>query len=170
MQMALLIALILFAWIIWRMNQKRDTEARSASPEADESTNRLKQAEHALQAAIASCQENHPHAFKALAWLAASDGTVSKQELRLIFRFCEAQGTQINRDAHEAIDLLNTGLNMSVTGSEKDVHESLSELAGKPLAYKTSFFGAAHALCGTQKRLSQAKQRFLEKAEALISA
>ena len=54
----------------------------------------------ALSSAIKACQKSHPEATSTLSWLAAQDGAVSKQELRIIFRFCEAQGTVINERAY----------------------------------------------------------------------
>ena len=122
----------------------------------------------ALSTALASCQEEHQAAVNALTWLAAADGTVSKQELRGIFRFCEDQGTPIDKGAYKAIDSLNAGMSMQVKATEADAHRSISSLTGREAPYRLAFYGAANKLCGSQKQLSQAKQRFLKQAEAIV--
>lgn len=118
-----------------------------------------------LSTALAACQKEHPDAVNALSWLAAQDGTVSKQELRNIFRFCAEQGTSINQLAYTAIDSLNAGMSMTVKTTEIEAHQSIESLVNKPVAYRLAFYGATNKLCGSHKNLSQAKQRFLKQAE-----
>jgi len=128
----------------------------------------LRAAQQRLSAALASCQKDHPQAADALCWLAGSDGTVSKQELRILFRFCAEQGTQIDKAAYKDIDNLNAGMSVKVRTTERDAHQSIKALAEKPAAYRLAFYGAANKICGSQKRLSETKQRFIKAAEAII--
>ena len=118
-----------------------------------------------LATALDACQTAHPEVADALSWLAAQDGTVSKQELRIIFQFCEAQGTAINERAYTALARLNSGVSMKVGITEAEALQSIAALASKPVAYRLAFYGAANRLCGSQKNISQAKQRFLKQAE-----
>jgi len=127
--------------------------------------NEIKADHEALSIALTACQQSHPEAVNALSWLAAQDGAVSKQELRSIFRFCDEQGTAINKLAYKAIDSLNAGMSMNVKTTEAEAHQSIAALANKPAAYRLAFYGAANKLCGSQKNLSAAKQRFLKQAE-----
>jgi hypothetical protein len=122
----------------------------------------------ALSKALSDCQNAHHDAVNALSWLAVADGTVSKQELRGIFRFCEEQGTPIDKEVYKAIDSLNAGMSMQVKSSETDAHRSIAALTSMDAAYRLAFYGAANKLCGSQKQLSQAKQRFLKQAEAIV--
>lgn len=171
------IVLTLFAgagiWFLLRRakDTRHHESSRGLIDEIEDDIRRERKEHHAaLSAALSACQETHPSAVGALSWLAASDGTVSKQELRVIFRFCEEQGTPIAKAAYRAIDSLNAGMSMEVKATENDALNSISKLTDKPPAYKLAFYGATNKLCGSQKKLSQAKQRFLKSAEALMLA
>lgn len=128
----------------------------------------LRESQQHLSTALSSCQNDHPQAADALCWLANSDGTVSKQELRILLRFCEEQGTRIDKAAFKAIDNLNAGMSMKVRTTETEAHQAVKTLAGKPAAYRLAFYGAANKICGPQKRISEAKQRFIKAAEAIV--
>ena len=128
----------------------------------------LRESQQHLGAALSACQKDHSLAADALCWLAAADGTVSKQELRVLLRFCEEQGTQINKAAFKAIDNLNAGMSMKVRTTESEAHQAITALSEKPAAYRLAFYGAANKIVGSQKRLSEAKRRFIEAASAII--
>lgn len=128
----------------------------------------LRAAQQRLSAALASCQKDHPQATDALCWLAGSDGTVSKQELRILFRFCAEMGTHIDKAAYKDIDNLNAGMSVKVRTKESEAHQSIKALAEKPASYRLAFFGAANKICGSQKRLSETKQRFIKAAETIV--
>jgi len=158
---------------IWYMLTRRDSSPppRSMVDGVEDDIRREQKAHHeALSAALAACQDAHHDAVNALTWLAAADGTVSKQELRGIFRFCEEHGTPIDKAAYKAIDSFNAGMSMQVKASEADAHRSITTLADKDASYRLAFYGAANKLCGSQKQISQAKQRFLKQAEAIVTA
>lgn len=162
-------------WYMWRMLTRSDSSTPSRGRVDDigdvEDDIRRERKEHheALSTALSACQEDHREAVNALTWLAAADGTVSKQELRGIFRFCEEQGSPISKDAYKAIDSLNAGMSMQVKATEADAHLSIAALTKKDASYRLAFYGVANKLCGSQKKLNQAKQRFLKQAEAIVA-
>lgn len=166
-----LIFLILLAVIIWFFIRSQSSKNLPGTP-MDEAERNIQRALHQdrqiLATALGACQTTHKDAVDALSWLAGADGTVSKQELRLIFRFCEAQGTAIDQAAYKAIDKLNAGLSMNIQSTEADAYRSIAALAGKPGAYKMAFYGAANKLCGSQKQQNRTKERFIKKAEEIL--
>jgi len=160
---------------LWYMLARRGQEPRGAAGTRDmvdeiKDDIRRERREHheALSAALAACQAAHPDAVNALSWLAAADGTVSKQELRGIFRFCEDQGTPIPKGAYTAIDSLNAGMSMNVKTTEAEAHRSIAALADKTAAYRLAFYGTANKLCGSQKSRSPTKERFLKKTASIV--
>lgn len=170
------VAVLFICLALWFLLLRRGSNPPGASPpardmiddiEADIKRERTTHHE-ALSTALAACQNGHPDAVNALSWLAAADGTVSKQELRGIFRFCEDQGTPIAKTAYTAIDSLNAGMSMKVKTSETEAHRSIAALADKTTAYRLAFYGTANKLCGSQKQINPTKQRFLKQAEAII--
>jgi hypothetical protein len=165
-----IIALAIVAGIWFYMYIKSNNN-RAETP-MDETERNIQRALHQdrqiLATALGACQTTHKDAVDALSWLAGADGTVSKQELRLIFRFCEAQGTAIDQAAYKAIDKLNAGLSMNIQSTEADAYRSIAALAGKSGAYKMAFYGAANKLCGSQKQQNRTKERFIKKAEEIL--
>lgn len=129
----------------------------------------IDEAHRILQSAVTQCRQDHPPAARALLWLAATDGTISKQEARNIFRFCEQQGSTMPPGTHAAIEYLNNGVTLDSSRSEQTVQRDLTELAGKPIEYRAAFLGAAHAICGGNKRISKVKQDFLDRANAMVT-
>lgn len=130
----------------------------------------IDEAHRILRAAVTQCRQDHPPAAQALMWLAATDGTISKQEARNIFRFCEQQGSTMPPGTHDAIEYLNNGVTFESSRSEQAVQSDLNELAEKPIEYRAAFLGAAHAICGGNKRISKVKQDFLDRANAMVTA
>lgn len=170
---AIIIIILVVAGGLWFLMRSRTTRAVADNTIRDikQDIQDERQAHHrALSSALAACQDAHPEAVNALTWLAGADGVVSKQELRLVFNFCEAQGVVLNKSAYKAIDSLNAGMSMQIKATETAAHASIDALASRPPPYKAAFFGTAHKICGSQKRLTAAKERFLKKAEALIIA
>lgn len=163
--------LVTVALAIGLKYMKRDKVAPSAheNEEENEWEKELRKSQEHLAAALKACQDNHPQATDALSWLAAADGSVSKQELRTIFRFCADQGTVIDKAAFKAIDDLNAGMTMRVRTTESDAHQAVAALSDKPAAYRLAFYGTANKLCGSQKHINEAKQRFLKAAEGLAT-
>lgn len=126
-------------------------------------------ARRTIKAAIDQCNNEHGPAMQALLWLAATDGTISKQEARNIFRFCEQQGSVLPPGTYDAIEYLNAGVELTSSRADDLVRKDLHELAGKSNRYKIEFIGVAHAICGSNKRVSKAKQAFLDTAKGLIT-
>lgn len=130
--------------------------------------NRLQSVADMLSKVISDCESGHPDAFPALAWMAASDGTVSRQELRILIGFCERQGTSIEASWKDALEHLNSGMKMSVGGGEKEATGHISALAEMPINYRAAFLGAAEALAASNRTSSAAKNRILEAARKII--
>lgn len=167
----LILCAVLVAFFFARGSVRRTSEApaRDMVDEIKDDIKRERREHHeALSTALAACQAAHPDAVNALSWLAAADGTVSKQELRGIFRFCEDQGTPIAKGAYKAIDSLNAGMSMNVKTTEAEAHRSIAALADKTAAYKLAFYGTANKLCGSQKSRSPTKERFLKKTASIV--
>lgn len=165
---ALLIVIGIIVFIAGRGKSSKPAE-RSIVEELEDDIRRERKEHHALlSAAMTACNDAHRDAMTALCWLAAADGSVSKQELRTIFRFCAEQGTAINKDTYQTIDSLNAGMSIKVPTSEPDAMSAVAALASQPAAYKLAFFAAANKLCGSQKKIAPAKQRFLKAAESLV--
>lgn len=128
----------------------------------------IREAHRTLQAAMDVCNTDHAAAAQALLWLAASDGTISKQEARNLFRFCEKQGSTLPTGTNDALDYLNNGMTIRTSRTEIEVEKDLAEIAGRPIQYRAAFLGAAHAICGGNKRISKAKQDFLDRVAQLV--
>lgn len=125
-------------------------------------------AQQTLSDALGRCIKEHGHAVDALLWLAGSDGTVSKQEARNMFRFCENQGTSIDKEVYESLEHLNNGMSFKLEKSTPEVMDGVAELAKKEIRYRVAFIGAANAICGGSKRISQTKQKFLDRIADLV--
>jgi len=169
--MSLLIAAGL-AWYLRHLFKTSDHRHRSDAPQStpnEISDDPIEEAERTLQAAISNCRNDHPAAAQALMWLAATDGTISKQEARNIFRFCEQQGTALPPGTYDAIEYLNNGVTLDSSRAESAVRRDLEQLAAMPAKYKVEFFGVASAICGNNKRVSKTKQDFLDLAKGLIT-
>lgn len=128
----------------------------------------IREAHRILKAAMDVCNADHAAAAQALLWLAASDGTISKQEARNLFRFCEKQGSTLPAGTNEALDYLNNGMSIRTSRTDREVQSDLAEIGEKPIQYRAAFLGAAHAICGGNKRISKTKQDFLDRAAQLI--
>lgn len=120
-----------------------------------------------LTEAFTKCLNDHPDAVPALICLAASDGKVSRQELRIILRFCRKVGSVIDVAAEDAVESVGDGLRLDLKINPKDFPIALKQLKEKESDYRIAFVGAAHQMCGTSKRLSSEKRRFLDMAEQL---
>ncbi len=170
--MEIFIPLLAIAALIWffirafkpdapKQTQYQHTEAPQRDP--------MKEASKALQQCLGLCQDQHPEAVNALLWIAATDGTVSKQEARNVFRFCEMQGTPVTDAVYDALEYLNSGMRFTTSRSGDDVKKDFSILREKPVAYRAAFIGAAHAICGNAKKMSKTKREFLTRAEGLVT-
>jgi len=58
---------------------------------------------------------------------------------------------------------------MSVKTNESQAHELLKTMSAKPASYRLAFYGVVNKLCGTQKKISSTKQRFLKASEELAT-
>lgn len=130
----------------------------------------IREASRILKAAMDKCSEDHESAYQALLWLAGSDGTISKQEARNVLRFCERQGTVLPAGTYDALEYLNNGMHISTKRSSSEVLSDLAALGEKTIQYRAAFIGAAHAICGGNKRISKTKQDFLDRANSLVEA
>jgi hypothetical protein len=156
--------------VIYFLLKKNRTEplTQEASDES-EWEKELRQAQERLNAALIACRQDHPEATESLCWLAGSDGTVSKQELRTVMRFCVEQGTNINQAAFKDIDKLNAGLRVDNSTTEAEAHSLIQKIASRPTGYRVAFFGVANKLCGNQKNISIKKQKFIKAASELLN-
>lgn len=158
-------------WYLFRLFNMSDSSTnRAHEPQQQEPDNEFEKAQRALKIAMDTCMTEHAPAMEALLWLAASDGTISKQEARNVFRFCERQGTALPDGIDAALDYLNNGINISTKRSPSEVTTDLATLSEKTIQYRAAFIGAAHAICGGNKRISKAKQDFLDRANRLVEA
>lgn len=130
----------------------------------------IEEAHRTLQAAMDVCNTDHAAAAQALLWLAGTDGTISKQEARNLFRFCEKQGSALPNNTNDALEHLNNGMSIRTSRTEIEVEKDLAEIAVRPIQYRAAFLGAAHAICGGNKRISKVKQDFLDKVTKLVEA
>jgi hypothetical protein len=121
-----------------------------------------------LTSIIDACQESHPHATPALLFIAASDGTVSRQELRIIIGFCERQGSIFSADWSAACEHLNAGININVTGGEAGARDNIADIADKPVKYRAAFLGAAEAIVACNRTTNATKQRLIEQVRSLV--
>lgn len=128
----------------------------------------LQQALKQLTAIIEACQTDHPHATPALLFMAASDGTVSRQELRIILGFCERQGSVFSSDWSDACEHLNAGININVTGGEAGARDNIADLTDKPVKYRAAFLGAAEAIVACNRTTNTTKQRLIKQARDLV--
>ncbi len=125
-------------------------------------------AQRVMQSAMDTCNAGHANAVQALLWLASSDGTVSKQEARNVFRFCEKQGSMLPAGLADALEHLNNGMSIRSSRTDSAVQNDLAEIAKRPIQYRAAFLGAAHAICGGNKRISKTKQDFLDRATKIV--
>lgn len=121
-----------------------------------------------LTEAMNKCTAQHDEAVSSLIFMAASDGTVSRQELRIIIGFCERQGTVLGKAWVGACDHLNAGLKLSITGGESGARDNIAALSAKPVGYRAAFLGAAEAIVASNKTTNAAKRRLLEQARGLV--
>lgn len=167
----ILIAFIAIAAYLKHLFSQSDKKPATTSIAAEsESADPLLEARRVLKAAMDKCQNDHEAAYQALLWLAGSDGTISKQEARNVLRFCERQATELPAGTYDALEYLNNGMQISTGRTSKEALADLATLADKPIAYRTAFIGAAHAICGGNKRISKAKQDFLDRASSLMDS
>jgi len=126
-------------------------------------------AKYEVGQAMLNCQKSHPEATSALLWLANADGSISKQEVRLIFKFCEKFGVTIKEDAYKGLDIAPPKDYLGTRGDLEGACNLLRSLRDKPMPYKAALHGAAHAMAGSNKSTSKAKQSFLDTAESLLT-
>lgn len=165
MMWTLFLLLLTAAGIYWAIQQKpRGTPPATEPPRID---NELESARRRLAEIMSTCEQNHAEAVHSLLWLAGSDGTVSRQELRIIISFCERQGTSIEKGWGRALDRLNSGLNISTTGGESGALSNIEALRDRPLPYRIAYAGAAEAIAAANKTSNAAKRRLVAAAHAL---
>lgn len=168
----IVVAIVIVGVILWKINSKPSNEnlLSNDSVQGNEKalSPALQQALDNLTLIMNKCQVEHELAVLILTWLAASDGTVSRVELRIIIDFCQNQGTVIDNKLISSLDRLNSGLNISVTGKESSIFENIEALKDKPLNYRENFLGAAVAICSSNKTINAAKKRVLDKIRTLV--
>lgn len=170
--MEILVIALVLAVLVWYLMHL--LKASDAAPVAGRTTvqemddDPIREASRILKAAMDRCNEDHAAAVQALLWLAATDGTISKQEARNVFRFCEQQGSTMPPGTSDALEYLNNGMSITSRRTESEVANDLSEIAGRSISYRAAFIGAAHAICGGNKRISTVKRDFLDRANKLV--
>lgn len=165
---SLLIAAGLVGYLFRLFNKSDSPTTRVDEHQQEEPDDEFKKAQHTIKAAMDACYADHEPAVHALLWLAGSDGTISKQEARNVFRFCEKQGTALPKGTYDALEYLNNGMHISTNHSLSEALSELATLTAKTIQYRAAFIGAAHAICGGNKRISKAKQDFLDSANRLV--
>lgn len=168
MDTIVVVALILVGLALYMRHLFNSERSQPSHYQAQPDDDPIKEAHRILQAAMHVCNTDHPSASQALLWLAASDGTISKQEARNLFRFCEKQGSTLPAGTHDALDYLNNGMSIRTSRTEREVQNDLADIGSKPIPYRAAFIGAAHAICGGNKRISKTKQDFLDQANRLV--
>lgn len=159
------------AGYLFRLFNKSDSPVNRFSPAPQQAhDDPIEEAHRTLQAAMDVCNTDHAAAAQALLWLAGTDGTISKQEARNLFRFCEKQGSALPNNTNDALEHLNNGMSIRTSRTEIEVEKDLAEIAVRPIQYRAAFLGAAHAICGGNKRISKVKQDFLDRANSLVEA
>jgi hypothetical protein len=159
------IGVLLYVYIRWPKKPTLQVSVQSSKPYIDP----LLIHKQAVTKAIELCTTDHPEATKALLWFASSDGSISKQEIRLLFRFCERFGTKIDKKIDTSLDLVSPKDFIGRQGSQTEAISNTLLLASKPIAYRVAFHGVAHAMQGGNKKPSKNKQLFLDKTESLIA-
>ena len=144
-------AIVVIAVILWKVNSKSNNDNQPSGNSNQNNSQALpltlQKSLEDLKLIMDKCQAEHELAVLILTWLAASDGTVSRAELRIIIDFCKNQGTVIENSLISSLDRLNSGLNISVSGKEASVVENIEMLREKSMSYKANFLGAAVAIC-----------------------
>lgn len=128
----------------------------------------LQKALHAMGNAMEKCIADHENAVNALTFMAASDGKVSRQELRIIIGFCERMGTQVGKQWEDACEYLNSGLTISVKGGLSGAEENIAALKDRAINYRAAFLGAAEAIVASNRTSNISKRKLLDQARALI--
>jgi hypothetical protein len=167
----------LCAWLVTEKGKKitdglnadaRTTEARKPPP-PEPTVTPYTSAKHAVHQGIQACQKAHPEATAALLWLANADGSISKQEVRLVFKFCEKFGVTISQDAYNGLDIAPPKDYLSTQGDIESACNLVNALRDKPMPYKVALHGTAHAMAGSNKTTSKAKQTLLDTIESLLT-
>lgn len=167
----LLLIVLGLAWYVMHLfKAERSQPSKHTYYREQPADDPIREAHRTLNAAMDVCNSDHAAAAQALLWLAASDGTISKQEARNLFRFCEKQGSTLPSGTNDALDYLNNGMTIQTSRTEREVQNDLEEIAKRPITYRAAFLGAAHAICGGNKRISKTKQDFLDRAAKLVEA
>lgn len=147
------------------------TKRQPSTPEQNTGrgqNNEIALAKQQLAEIMDACTAAHPEAVHALIFIAGSDGTVSRQELRVIIGFCERQGATIKLGWKSVLDYLNAGLQLSITGGEAGAKENIASLSAKPMAYRAAFLGAAEAILAANSTTNKSKRNLVEQARKLI--
>lgn len=167
--MEVLIALLAAGGIAWYISTLfKGDDSRAPDIQQQPLDSEFEKAQRTMKAALDICNTEHEPAVQALLWLAGTDGTISKQEARNVFRFCERQGTALPDGTYAALEYLNNGMRLSAGFTPGDALSALVGLTAKPIPYRAAFIGAAHAICGGNKRISKVKQDFLDRADGIV--
>lgn len=166
METIVFLVLVIGGLVLYLMHSSKASDAHNPTTPPDDDP--IMEAHRILKAAMDVCNTDHSAAAQALLWLAASDGTISKQEARNLFRFCEKQGSTLPSGTNDALDYLNNGMTIRTSRTEREVQTDLAEIAARPIPYRAAFLGAAHAICGGNKRISKTKQDFLDRVAQLV--
>ena len=167
--MALMIVIVCILVIGYFYLDAQKTSDNSTLENSSGLSSDLKNSLEQLQRVMNKCQQEHEHAVCALIWLASSDGTISRQEFRVMISFCTRQGTQIEKLDLNSIDKLNSGLNMKISGGENAAIENIAMLKIKSIQYRAAFLGATEAICSANKTINSSKKRFQQAARDLIA-
>lgn len=164
----IIILLLIGMTVLYLIHLSQESDSKPARPVGRPDDGPIREAQRTLQAAIEVCNTDHAAAAQALLWLAGTDGTISKQEARNLFRFCEKQGSTLPAGTSEALEYLNSGMTIQSGRTEREVQNDLADIAARPIPYRAAFLGAAHAICGGNKRISKTKQDFLDRVAQLV--
>lgn len=121
-----------------------------------------------LREVITECQNACGDATAILITAAQADGKVSRDDLRVIIKFCLKHGSNIRDDWPDVISRLNAGVSLNVSG-DRECSESFEALQKRPTLYLNSLYGALTALTMSAKRKNRVAEQLADRLEQMIS-
>ena len=172
----LLLGWTVLGWIValvWALgngaSRQQSTEQPATEQEAEPiiDVNLRRSVEH-LREVITECQDTCGDATAILITAAQADGKVSRDDLRVIIKFCLKQGASIRSDWPDVIGRLNAGVSLNVTG-DRECSESFEALECRPTLYLNTLYGALTALTMSAKRKNRVAEQLADRLEQMIS-
>lgn len=172
----LLLGWTVLGWIValvWSLGngaaraQSMEQPATEQKAEPIINVDRRRSVEH-LREVITECQDTCGDATAILITAAQADGKVSRDDLRVIIKFCLKHGANIRKDWPDIVSRLNAGVSLNVTG-DRECSESFEALECRPTIYLNTLYGALTALTMSAKRKNSVAERLADRLEHMIS-